>query len=278
MGSVPLVRRDLPALLLGDSRLSGMHEYMDVSVCSVTSRDVHCRMRDTRAAMPAAPCPPNWVTVGGFNRDTREAEELYGQLVCVCDGDGQPVASRWEAILFFFSSFFFWVCCFLVLCLAALLAFCFFAFLAFCFACQRFFEGFLSLLLFAALHFLFFAGLRFSIFVFCCFFRSASALAFCFWACFLLMPCLLFFSFFKIFAFSFLRPAFPFCFSLPLATFFLLLLVFLLFLERSKDYRKKKNTRKNKRNRYGAIEQRIQYSRTTKQSLKGESKKKSKGE
>ena len=74
------------------------------------------------------------------------------------------------------------------------------------------------------------------------------ALAFCFWACFLLMPwllcvCVCVCVFF--FAFGILRPAFPFCFSLPLATFFLLLLLLCFVAWREAKITEK--ARKNKR-------------------------------
>ena len=85
-----------------------------------------------------------------------------------------------------------------LLCLSTLLAFCFLALIAFYVFCAC------CLLLPCASRWLISVAFSFR--------PPASAL--CFWACFLLTPCLLV----LIFAFSFLRPAFPFCFSLPLAT------------------------------------------------------------
>ena len=122
-------------------------------------------------------------------------------------------------------------------------------------------------LFFASMRFLFFASLRLSI----GFFLSAS----CFWACFLLMPCPLGF---LSFAFSFLCPVFfAFRFRSPLSS--CCSLSSASFLERSRDYRKTKKHDITKGKRYGTIEkQRIQNSRTTRQGVKGESKKESKGE
>ena len=50
-----------------------------------------------------------------------------------------------------------------------------------------------------------------------------------------------------MFAFSFLRPAFPFRFSLPLATFFLLLLVFCFFLREKQRLEKEENSTKEQK-------------------------------
>ena len=89
------------------------------------------------------------------------------------------------------------VCCFLVPCVAALLALCFCALLAFCFACQRFlFFVFLRFLLLLPCTYcvlllcvscvLLLCASRFVFVLFSC---LLPALAFCFWAGLLLMPC-----------------------------------------------------------------------------------------